>query len=218
MPQVSVDSALVSVVLPTYNRAHLLGHAIRNVLDQTWRNLELIVVDDNSRDETTAVVRSFDDARVVYVRNDQNLRLPRALNRGFELSRGDFLTWTSDDNLYVEDAIERMVAVLQQGNSDFVFADYFHFSRLDEATGKPLDARHIRLPPIPKLEESNSVGACFMYTRRVYETVGAYDPELFLVEDYDYFMRIQERFRVQHSRCTTSSGTTRRCTARATPR
>ena len=76
-----MSEPLVSIVLPTYNRAHLLGHAIRSVLAQTHRNLELIVVDDNSKDETPSVVRSFDDARIRYVRNDPNLKLPAALNR-----------------------------------------------------------------------------------------------------------------------------------------
>lgn len=192
------DPPLVSVVLPTYNRAPILGHAIRSVLDQTCRDFELIVVDDKSKDHTGDVVGSFDDARIRYVRNEENLKLPRGLNKGFSLSRGRFLTWTSDDNLYAPNALARMAAVLAQGTCDFVYADYFHFTDLDEASGTPLDTQRINLPPVPRLEERNSIGACFMYTRRVLETVGVYDPELFLIEDYDYFIRIQKRFRIRH--------------------
>ena len=81
---------------------------------------------------------------------------------------------------------------------DFVYADYYHFSELDEKTGEPLDARHIKLPPVLRPEKGNAVGACFLYTRAAYEAVGLYDPELFLVEDYDYFIRIQKRFRAEH--------------------
>jgi glycosyltransferase involved in cell wall biosynthesis len=189
---------LVSVVLPTYNRAHLLGNAMRSVLGQTYRGLELIIVDDNSKDDTAEVVRSFDDPRIRYLRNEQNLKLPGGLNRGFAASRGDFLTWTSDDNLYANTAIERMVEVLQQGECDFVFTDYFHFTDLDEASGEPLNVQHIRLSPTLELERRNSVGASFLYTRAVYEGVGLYDPELFLVEDYDYFIRVHKRFRIRH--------------------
>ena len=190
---------LVSIVLPTYNRAHLLGHAIRSVLAQSHRNLELIVVDDNSKDGTPDVVRGFDDARLRYVRNEPNLKLPAALNRGFALARGSFLTWTSDDNLYSAGAIEKMVDVLATNEADFVYADYFDFARHDESTGEPLSPRRITLPDVLQLDQRNSVGACFMYTRRVYETVGAYDTELFLVEDYDYFIRIQKAgFRLRH--------------------
>jgi len=193
-----VSEDLVSIVLPTYNRAHLLGYAIGSVLAQTHRNLELIVVDDNSSDGTPDVVRTFDDPRIRYVRNEANLKLPRGLNKGFALSSGNFLTWTSDDNLYAVNAIERMVAVLRHGSCEFVFADYYHFSDLDGSSGEPLEAMHIQLPEVPRLEKSNTVGACFLYTRTVYQEVGDYDPELFLVEDYDYFIRIQKRFRICH--------------------
>jgi glycosyltransferase involved in cell wall biosynthesis len=188
---------LVSVVLPTYGRAHLLPHAIRSVLGQTHRDLELIVVDDNSPDDTAVVVQSFNDARIHYVKNDPNLRLPRALNRGFALAKGDYLTWTSDDNLLAKNAIEKMVNRLKAGNCDFVYADYYMFSE-QNADGHPLDVHHDKLPGKLQLEKGNHIGACFMYTRKVYEETGEYDPDLFLVEDYDYFIRASKRFRFCH--------------------
>lgn len=196
-----IDSAtgkpLVSIVLPTYKRAGVLPHAIRSVLGQTYPNWELIVVDDNSPDNTPEVVKSFSDARIRYVRNEPNLKLPRALNKGFSLARGDYLTWTSDDNLFAGNAIEKMVKRLQDGNCDFVYADYYLFSK-QGAGGQPLDIHHDRLPGSAQLEKGNHIGACFMYTRKVYEEIGDYDPELFLVEDYDYFIRIAQRFKLCH--------------------
>lgn len=193
----SSNTPLVSIVLPTYKRAHVLKSAIQSVLDQTYTNLELIVVDDNSPDTTSDVVASFDDPRIRYVRNEPNLKLPRALNRGFSLAHGEYLTWTSDDNLYGENAIQCMVEVLQGGGCDFIYADYYLFADLD-LDGRPLDSHHDKLPSKVQLEKSNHIGACFMYTRKVYEAVGEYDPELFLVEDYDYFIRIAKRFRLCH--------------------
>jgi len=197
MSVAGTDQPLVSIVLPTYKRAHLLAQAIRSVLAQTYTNLELIIVDDNSPDDTAAVVQSFDDARIRYVKNEPNLKLPRALNKGFSLARGDYLTWTSDDNLFADNAIEKMVARLQAGACDFVYADYFLFAEQD-AAGRPLDIHHDRLPDTVQLEKGNHIGACFMYTRQVYEAIGDYDPELFLVEDYDYFIRVARRFTLCH--------------------
>ncbi len=188
---------LVSIVLPTYKRAQVLPWAIRSVLAQTYANWELIVVDDNSPDDTAAVVASFTDPRIRYVRNDPNLKLPRALNRGFSLARGEFLTWTSDDNLYAPQALEKMVVRLQAGGCDLVYADYWLFSEQDDE-GHPRDPQHDRLPGSAQLHKGNHIGACFMYTRRVYEAVGDYDPELFLVEDYDYFIRIARQFALAH--------------------
>jgi glycosyltransferase involved in cell wall biosynthesis len=190
-------SPLVSIVLPTYKRAHLLAQAMRSVLDQTHANLELIVVDDNSPDDTAAVVQSFDDPRIRYVKNDPNLKLPRALNRGFSMARGEYLTWTSDDNLLEPTAIEKMVAVLAANDCDFVYADYWLFSEQD-ADGRPLAPQQIRQPSTLQLDKGNHIGACFMYTRKLYEAVGDYDPELFLVEDYDYFLRAARQFRFCH--------------------
>lgn len=192
-----MSQPLVSIVLPTYNRAHLLAQAMRSVLDQTHAHLELIVVDDNSPDDTAQVVASLDDPRIRYVKNDSNLKLPRALNRGFAMARGDYLTWTSDDNLYAKHAIEKMLARLQHGDCDFVYADYWLFSQQD-AEGHPIDTLHDRLPDTLQLDKGNHIGACFLYTRALYETVGDYDPELFLVEDYDYFLRAAGRFRFCH--------------------
>ncbi len=197
MSDSTTGKPLVSIVLPTYKRAHVLKSAIQSVLNQTYTNLELIVVDDNSPDDTREAVASFDDTRIRYVRNEPNLKLPRALNRGFSLARGAYLTWTSDDNLYGKTAIQRMVEALQGGGCDFIYADYYLFADLD-ATGRPLDIHHDKLPGKVQLEKGNHIGACFMYTREVYEAVGEYDPELFLVEDYDYFMRIAKRFRLCH--------------------
>lgn len=192
-----MTQALVSIVLPTYKRAHLLAQAMRSVLDQTHENLELIIVDDNSPDETAAVVRGFSDTRLQYIKNDPNLKLPRALNRGFSLTHGDYLTWTSDDNLLAPTAIAKMVAALANGNCDFVYADYWLFSDTD-AAGHPLNPQHDRLPDSLQLNQGNHIGACFLYTRKLYESVGDYDPELFLVEDYDYFLRAARQFRFCH--------------------
>src|SRR5213593_58548 len=91
----SEDSPLISVVLPTFNRASLLPASMESVLHQTERSLELIVVDDGSSDSTGEIVSRYarQDNRVTYVRQ-ANLGLPRALNNGFRLARGQFFTWT----------------------------------------------------------------------------------------------------------------------------
>ena len=191
------STPLVSIVLPTYNRAYVLPHAIRSVLDQTYTNLELIIVDDNSSDDTSAIVKSFVDPRIRYMRNAPNLKLPKTLNKGFSATRGDYLTWTSDDNLFRENAIEKMVGFLMAEKCDFVFTDYYLFSELDD-NDNPSDMRLDRLPDQIQLDKGNHIGACFMYSRQVYEAIGDYDPELFLVEDYDYFIRIAKRFQMRH--------------------
>ncbi|NOR71688.1 MAG: glycosyltransferase [Methylomarinum sp.] len=188
---------LVSIILPTYNRATLLPKAITSILTQTHRHLELIVIDDNSIDNTQEIIHSFNDPRIQYYKNSTNLKLPRALNHGFSKAKGDYLTWTSDDNVFSTEAIEKMLATLEESNKDFVYADYFLFSDLD-SKGQPLNPYQINQSSELQLEKGNHIGACFMYSRKIYEYIGDYDPDLILVEDYDYFIRIAKHFSFIH--------------------
>lgn len=183
------DSPKVSIILPTYNGSKFLRGAIETCLSQTHRNLELIAVDDCSTDSSPEIIRSFKDPRIVYVRNPQNLRLPRSLNAGFRRATGGYLTWTSDDNEYLPDAIEKMLDRLQSAQADFTYADYWS---LDESTHKK---EMVRVPDALDLGTKNDVAACFLYTRRAYQAIGDYNPHYEMVEDYDYWVRIAKRFK-----------------------
>lgn len=184
---------LISIVLPVYNGAKFLRESIDSVLAQTYTNWELLIVDDCSRDETPAIAQEYAqrDSRIRYYRNEQNLRLPRNLNKGFSLTRGDYLTWTSDDNRYRPEALEKMYCALQENpNAQLVYASY---DVIDE-DDKLIETYIAKPGSIKRLVGFNTVGACFLYTRKAYEAVGDYDHEMILVEDYDYWQRIAMRF------------------------
>jgi hypothetical protein len=186
--------AKVSIVLPTYNGSKYIRQSIQSCLDQTYRNLELIVVDDGSRENIGAIVAEFDDDRITYIRHETNKRLPATLNTGFRSASGDLLTWTSDDNYYAPDAIERMVGFLRRHPSiSFVYTSMYI---IDETGSGALSPVRTALPPAT-LQHQNGVGACFLYTRDVYREVGEYDSAAVLVEDYDYWVRVSKRFRMQ---------------------
>lgn len=184
---------LISIVLPVYNGATYLRESIDSVLSQTYTNWELLILDDCSTDETPIIAREYveKDDRIRYFRNEQNLRLPRNLNKGFSLASGEFLTWTSDDNRYRPTALERMYNALKQNpEAQFAFAS----CRIIDGTGKEVEYIMVDQGSKKGIVGSDTVGACFMYTRKAYEAVGEYDPEMILVEDYDYWQRIFMRF------------------------
>ena len=183
----------VSIVLPVYNGEGRVHQAITSCLLQTHRDIELVVVDDCSTDRTPEIVKSFDDPRIVYIRNVRNAGLPGALNIGFARTTGNYLTWTSDDNEYAPTAIAEMLRALRGSPEvDFVYADYTAYF---ESTG---ETERRKLPDELALDRTNTVGACFLYTRRVYEIVGDFDVRMPLVEDYDYWIRVSKRFRMKH--------------------
>jgi glycosyltransferase involved in cell wall biosynthesis len=181
----------VSVTLPTYNGTRYLEQSIQSILDQTLVDWQLIVVDDCSTEDVFGVVRGFSDPRIHYIRNGANLRLPRSLNTGLAIASGEYLTWTSDDNWYAETALEEMVQALEtHPRWGLVCCDYYLVSFPDETT------ELVSVGPAAGLPLENCVGACFLYRRSVAEAVGQYNPDLELVEDYEYWLRVHNRFRI----------------------
>jgi glycosyltransferase involved in cell wall biosynthesis len=190
----SHESPAVSIILPTYNGSRYLAGAIESCLDQTFRDFELILVDDCSTDASPRIIAEFaeKDPRVRAVSHEQNKRLPGAINTGMSLARGRYLTWTSDDNLYRSNAIEVMAAALdREPDVAMVYAQATFIDAEDRRQG-PMAIR-----PPDQLAHTCVVGACFLYRREVYDTIGGYDEEMFLVEDWDYWMRVSERFRLR---------------------
>lgn len=176
----------VSIVLPVYNGEHRVSKAIDSILAQTYKNLELIIVNDCSTDKTSEILKEYErkDPRIKVLNNEINLNLPKSLNRGFSKVTGDYLTWTSDDNAFNVDAISKMVKYLDEHkDTDMVYCD-FDIVELDStyrSTTKTLEPDEIRY--------ENAVGACFLYTRELAEKAGEYDSELFLAEDYEYWIK-----------------------------
>jgi glycosyltransferase involved in cell wall biosynthesis len=182
----------VSIILPTHNGARFLRDSISSCLNQTHTAIELIVVDDGSTDETPKILAELDDPRLIRVRHPQNLGLPKTLNTGFARATGQYLTWTSDDNYYIPEAIETLLKFLKDNpDVDFVYSDLWEINDQGEIIRKVL-ARD------PKdLTQHNCVNACFLYQRKVYETLGDYNPEALLAEDFEYWLRVYCHFQMK---------------------
>ena len=183
----------VSIVLPTYNGAKYIRQSIDSCLNQTYKNIELIIVDDGSVDETPEIIKYYQDERIRYLRHNENNGIPNALNTGFTKATGEYLTWTSDDNHYAEHAIEKMLSFLKRKNCEFVYCDYYRFK-----DDNPSNGYTVKLPDVLALENRNDVGACFLYSRTVMEIVGNYDPDAELAEDYNYWVRVSKNFPMCH--------------------
>src|SRR5258708_28767526 len=102
------QQAKVSIVLPSYNGASYLKQSIDSCLAQTHKNIELIIVNDGSYDDTEKIVKSYNDLRITYLKSTLTRGISASLNKGFSKATGEYLTWTSDDNYYVPTAIEKM--------------------------------------------------------------------------------------------------------------
>jgi len=185
---------LVSIVLPVYNGSRYLEQSIESCLEQTYSNWELIIVDDASTDNTPDIIAKYValDRRIHSVRNEVNRRLPAALNTGFSLAKGEYLTWTSDDNLYRPTALAEMVAFLESHSEfDIVYCDYTEI----DSEGTVKQRLSARTPD--NLVFNACIGPCFLYRKVVQEKLEKYEEELFLCEDYDFWLRASVYFQAQ---------------------
>lgn len=112
-PSVEDAGPLVSVILPTFNRAATLPRAIMSVLDQSYRNLELLIVDDGSRDNTAEVVAGIRDPRLRYIPLDVNGGASSARNAGLREARGDFIAFQDSDDEWLAGKLEKQVRAAQ---------------------------------------------------------------------------------------------------------
>lgn len=206
----------ISVVLPVYNGMKYIREAIDSIIEQTMTDWELIIVNDCSTDSTLDIINKYVDCdrRIQVINNATNQRLPRSLNIGFSHAKGDFLTWTSDDNIFDKKAFEIMSRYLEENPIEvFVCAKMDFISddpKLINVTSIEYDDKNMCV--------GNCVGACFMYKKEVMASVGEYNTEFFLVEDYEYWMRILFHYKnlgyinqvLYHYRCHSESLTATR--------
>jgi glycosyltransferase involved in cell wall biosynthesis len=109
--------SLVSCIIPTYNRAHIVGRAIQSVLNQTYKNIEVIVVDDGSQDNTQEVVLSIKDERVRYIRLHRNFGAAFARNIGIANARGEFVAFLDSDDYFLPEKIEKQIELMLKDES-----------------------------------------------------------------------------------------------------
>ena len=114
------NKPLVSVIIPTYNRGRLILDSVNSVLNQTYKNIELIVVDDCSTDDTKEVIESIKDSRIKYIKLEKNSGACIARNRGIEKSTGEFIAFNDSDDLWITTKLEKQHFFLQKNNADIV--------------------------------------------------------------------------------------------------
>jgi glycosyltransferase involved in cell wall biosynthesis len=188
---------LVSVIIPTYNRAYSLPLSLASVLAQSYNNIEIIVVDDNSSDNTAAVCQRFISEfgnNIQYVRNDTNLGPAASRNKGIELAQGDLVTFLDSDDLYYLDKIELQVELLEKNPSaGFCYGHFTCTTDLHEFNNYHCSKW---LPPFnlyPTFLLPNNfyiVTPAVMVRTKLFDVVGKFNESLHICEDLELWSRI----------------------------
>jgi glycosyltransferase involved in cell wall biosynthesis len=117
-----MEEKMISVVIPAYNHEKFIGAAIDSVLEQSWQNLELLIIDDGSTDRTAEVIKSYDDPRLSYF-YQENQDAFNTINRGLGMARGEYVAILNSDDVYTTDRLERMVARQKSTGAQCLFSD-----------------------------------------------------------------------------------------------
>lgn len=185
----STTTPLVSVIIPTFNRATWLGEAITSVLAQTYTPLELIVVDDGSQDHTPAVVKTFAKA-LTYIQQD-HAGVSAARNRGVASSHGALLGFLDSDDIWLPHKTATQVALLAaQPQAQACYTDEIwirHGVRVNPRQIHHKQSGWLFEPSLPRCIISPS---SIMLWRTLWDTLGGFDERLQACEDYDLWLRL----------------------------
>jgi len=193
---VNTTSPRVSVLLPTYNRARFLEEAIDSVLRQTLEDLELIVVDDGSSDETPALLAAIEDPRLRCTRQPHS-GISATLNRALSAARGEYIARLDSDDLWLPNMLATLVPILDlRRDAGVAYAQ----GQAMTADGHPL--AHVQgLPPRFANDSLRSIvyddctcNIALIARRSCFERVGTYDKNLIANEDWDMWLRVARQF------------------------
>lgn len=183
-------SPLVSVYLPTHNRADLVGRAVRSVLAQSYDRLELLVVDDGSSDETPRVIAAhLGDPRVRAMRQDVPGGACAARNRAIFEARGEFITGIDDDDEFAPDRVENLVEAFDPDSASCVYTDL--------VTVATRSRQRVRFPGRADLDDMlyrNVVGSQVLTLTERLRGIGGFDESLEAMQDYDAWIRLVARY------------------------
>jgi GalNAc5-diNAcBac-PP-undecaprenol beta-1,3-glucosyltransferase len=188
-----MNDILVSCIIPTHNRCALLERAIKSVLYQSYSNLEAIVVDEASSDDTDALVCRFaaKDRRVRYIKNPSPLGPGGARNVGVASANGEVISFLDDDDVWLQEKIKQQLEEIK------VFDAVHCGSRT--RSGKPMTPYGRELVKLSDLKRGNLLGStsCFMVKTSLMRA-NPFDEELACGEDWDLFIRLCQKVRLRY--------------------
>lgn len=189
---------LVSCIITTYNRSDLLSRAISSVLNQTYKSLECIVVDDASTDSTSEVIKDFSDSRLIYIRHKENKHLSAARNTGIRNSRGNLVAFLDDDDKWLPEKLEKQVKCISNSSPQvglvYCWFDIYKSTEM-------VEIRHPQLRGyiFDDLLVSQPLGngSTLLVKRNVIDQIGLFDETLRRGIDGDFIRRVGQYYEIE---------------------
>lgn len=194
-----MNKPLVSIIIPVYNGADYVEEAIRSALNQTYENIEIIVVNDGSKDDTEKVCNKFKD-KIRYFKKE-NGGVSTALNLGIEKMKGKYFSWLSHDDLYLPDKIEKQINYIEYMNDErtILYSDYLLINEKNDiiGVGKKNHDELLNKPEYSLLMGSVN-GITLLIPKIAFDEIGKFDVALRCTQDYDMWLKMSSTFRFVH--------------------
>ncbi len=192
----------VSVIMPTYNRAHLVGATIEAILKQTFRDFELIILDDCSRDGTEKVIRGFTDKRIRYFKHDSGRLV--AINRNYGMSRadGEYIAFCDDDDIWLPEKLEKQLPEFEKDEKlGMVCSNGMNFDDTGDLHimyGDRISDSSFTLKSLLRFNPVNT--SSVILKKSVIDDVGMMNtsPALRTGQDYELWLRVARKYKIRY--------------------
>jgi glycosyltransferase involved in cell wall biosynthesis len=206
-------TALVSVIIPTYNRPEMLKEAVMSVLSQTYQNFEIIVVNDAGEDVKDVVNSLNSEGNIVYLQHTENKGLPAARNTGIKVAKGKYIAYLDDDDIYYPNHIETLVEFLEKTGFKIAYTDSYHTTQSwlnNEYITTSKNVKYSYDFDRKKLLISNYFPVInVMHRKDILEETGLFDESLHAHEDWDLWIRLSQHHDFYHIKEVTAEVRTR---------
>jgi glycosyltransferase involved in cell wall biosynthesis len=188
---------LISVIVPTYNRANTIEYTLDSILAQTYQNLEIIIIDDGSTDETETIVKSSYHNKKIPIQYYQksNGGCASARNQGLEYAKGEFIAFLDSDDRWMPNALETLLNCLVESQADFAYSPSIEVLQSGrEKISYPCAKGCPEKFSIEHFKSSKSRPGAILYRRLVFEQVKGFREDLKYSEDSDFLQRVAIHF------------------------
>lgn len=189
-------NGLVSVIIPAYNRADTIDRAIGSVLSQTYLNVEVIVIDDCSTDNTGGVVQSIGNSKLIYHRLSQNSGACVARNAGVDLAHGEIIAFQDSDDMWHQNKLEKQIAFMNDRNYDFVTCGFYRVNGSDRYEVGLKDCPDDAIQLWCELMNHNWISTQTIVCKKTCFDKIAFDPGIKRYQDWDLALQAANFFKI----------------------
>jgi len=192
----------ISIIVPTFNRAHMVTETIDSVLGQTFKDFELIVIDNFSNDTTEQVIKKYQDKRLRFFRHENGGVVALNRNYGINQARGEYIAFCDDDDLWLPDKLEKQIHEFEKDNHlGIVCTNAVMFDdtgNLGSFNGSAITAKDFTLKSL--LRFSPIICSSVLVRKSALNDVGLMDtsPDIFTAEDYELWLRIASKYNIKY--------------------